>query len=127
MILPSLLQYSDWGLVFLRVAVAAIFLYHAWPKLKNPGPMAQAMGISAMMPRMLGFVETVGALFVLTGLYFQVGAILLSIVMIGALKMKMRKWHVPFMASDKTGWEFDFLILAANITFLLGGPGGISL
>jgi hypothetical protein len=32
-------------------------------------------------------------------------------------------FSVPFMASNTTGWEFDFLILAGNVALLLVGPG----
>ena len=55
------------------------------------------------------------------GIYTQVAALLLAIVMIGAIKMKAMRWHVPFIGMTNTGWEFDLILLAANIAILLTG------
>lgn len=124
---PAFLQYGDWGFLFLRIAVAAIFLYHAWPKLKNPKGVAQAMGAPSMMPMALGTVESLSALTLITGFYFEVGALLLSGVMIGAIFLKITKWHSSFSAMNATGWEFDFVLFAANILLLVNGPGSLML
>jgi len=34
---------------------------------------------------------------------------------------------VPFAAMDKTGWEFDLILLFASIAILLGGGGSIGI
>jgi len=47
--------------------------------------------------------------------------------MIGAIWMKVTKWHVPFSAMDKIGWEFDLILLAANIVILVNGGGAIGI
>jgi len=125
MVFPSLLVYGDWGFLILRVAVAVIFLYHAWPKLKNPKGVAQAMGAPSMMPLALGLVETLSALALLSGFYFQVGALALMVVMTGAIFMKITKWHMGFSAVNATGWEFDLTLLAANLFLLLNGSGNL--
>lgn len=119
----QLTQYNDIGLLVLRLAVAVIFIYHAMPKLKNAKGMAQTVGMPAGMIFMLGLVELVSSVGLILGLYVQLAALLLAIVMIGAIYFKMAKWHVPFAAMDKTGWEFDLILLAANIAILFGGGG----
>lgn len=81
------------------------------------------MGWSASSIMLLGFVEAVGALSVLFGVYTQAGALLLGLVMIGAIYFKMSKWKVPFSAMDKMGWEFDLILLAASIAILFGAIG----
>ncbi len=53
------------------------------------------------------------------------GAVLLIIVMLGAIYHKMFKWNTPFSALDKMGWEFDLVLLAANLAILLSGGGAI--
>lgn len=123
----ALLQYGDLGLLVLRLAIAAIFIYHAVPKLMDSKGMAQGMGMSAGMVMGLGIVELVSSLGLIFGIYTQLAALMLGIVMIGATYFKMQKWHVPFFATDKTGWEFDFLLLAASIAVLLTGGGSIGL
>lgn len=123
----ALLQYGDLGLLLLRLAIAAIFIYHALPKLKNSKAMAQGIGMSSGMVMGLGVVEFVSSLGLIFGIYTQLAALLLAFVMVGAIYFKTQKWHVPFFAMDKTGWEFDFILLAANIAVLLAGGGSIGL
>ncbi|MBI2623474.1 MAG: DoxX family protein [Candidatus Liptonbacteria bacterium] len=123
----QLTQYNDIGLLILRLAVAVIFIYHALPKLRNASGMSQMMGMPAGMIFMLGLVEAVSSLGMIFGIYTQLAALLLGIVMIGAIGTKMMKWRVPFAAMDKTGWEFDLILLAANIAIVLGGGGAIGI
>lgn len=116
--LSGLLQYNDVGLLLLRVAIAAIFLYHGLPKLKGK------MGTAFLV---LGVVESLAAIGLLLGIYIQLSALLLAIVMVGAIYMKVTKWQTPFSAMDKMGWEFDLILIAGNVAILLGGGGSIGL
>lgn len=125
MILPQLAQFDDLGLFLLRLAIAVIFIYHALPKLKNSGGMAEMMGMPGMgiMVLILGLIEFLSAIALILGIYIQLAALLLAIVMLGAIFMKAMKWGVGFSAMDKTGWEFDLILLAANLAVLLSGGG----
>lgn len=123
----QLLQYNDVGLLLLRIAIAIIFLYHGLPKLTKSKIMSQMMGMPAGMIVMLGIVESLASLGVAFGVYTQLSALVLAIVMVGAMGMKMMKWGVPFAAMDKTGWEFDFILFFASVAILLGGGGSIGL
>ena len=128
-LLSSLTQYSDWGLLALRVAIAAIFLQHGLMKKgmwkMQPSEQMPAKMINQM--RLLSIAEPLGAMAILFGFLTQWAAIGLGIIMLGAITFKTKVWHTPFMAQDKTGWELDFLILAACIALLLNGAGAISL
>ena|SRR3989344_856195 len=115
----QLTQYNNAGLMILRLAVAVIFIYHAMPKLKKAKSMAQGMGTSSEMVFMLGLVELLAPIGLILGIYVKLSALLLGIIMIGAIWMKYMKWHVPFSAMDKTGWEFDLILLASNIVILV--------
>ena len=123
----QLTQYNNIGLLILRLAVAIIFIYHAMPKLKNAKNMAQMMGMPAGMIFILGAVELLSSLGLILSIYTQLAALLLGIVMIGAIGMKTMKWGVPFAAMDKTGWEFDLILLAASMTLLFSGGGSIAI
>jgi len=123
----QLTQYNDIGLLILRLTVAVIFIYHALPKLKNAKGMAQMMGMPAGMILMLGGIEFLSSVGLVLGIYTQLAAALLAIVMIGAIYFKTVKWHMPFAAMDKTGWEFDLILLAASIAILLNGGGLIGI
>lgn len=123
----ELTLYSDFAIFLLRLTIAAIFIYHALPKLKNASGMAAMVGMPAGMIFILGAVEFLSSVGMILGIYVQVAALLLGIVMIGAIGMKTMKWHVPFGAMDKTGWEFDLILLAANVVLLVGGGGAIGI
>lgn len=123
----QLLQYNDVGLLLLRITIAIIFIYHGLPKLSKAKAMSTMMGMPAPMIFMLGMVEILASLGIAFGVLTQVSALLLAIVMVGAIGMKSMKWRVPFAAMDKTGWEFDLILLFASIAILLGGGGSIGI
>jgi len=85
------------------------------------------MGMPTGMILMLGAVETIASVGMALGIYTQLAALILAIVMIGAMGMKKMKWGVPFAASDKTGWEFDFILFFASNAILLGAGGSIGI
>jgi|SRR3989344_9327127 len=107
------------GLFFLRLAVGAIFIYHSVPKLKDPKSMASGIGWTSTQVFGLGVVEFMSALGILGGIGTKFLALVLMIIMIGAIYHKIKKWHIPFMATSSTGWEFDFLLFCANLTIYL--------
>ena len=123
----ELSQYSDIAFLILRLVIAVIFIYHALPKLKNASGMSQMMGMPAGMIFMLGLVEFASSLGMIFGFYIQIAAFLLAMVMVGAIYFKTAKWHIPFGAMDKTGLEFDLILLAANIILLVNGGGAIGI
>jgi len=123
----QLLQYNDVGLLLLRITIAIIFIYHGLPKLSKSKSMSAMMGMPAPMIFMLGMVEILASLGIAFGVFTQVSALLLAIVMVGAIGTKIMKWGVPFAAMDKTGWEFDLILLFASIAILLGGGGSIGI
>lgn len=106
-------------LFLLRLAVGTIFIYHAIPKLKDPKSMATGMGWNVNQVLGLGIIEFISAIGLIGGVAVHISSLALSAVMMGAIYHKIKKWHVPFMANDKTGWEFDFLILCATLTIYL--------
>ncbi|MBI4193101.1 MAG: DoxX family protein [Candidatus Colwellbacteria bacterium] len=124
-----LLQYNDVALLFLRFAVALVFLAHALPKLRSPRRMAEGMGY----PRAgggvfaLGAVELASAAMLVLGFYAQLAAFALALIMVGAIFMKTVRWNIPFAAHDKAGWEFDLVLLAANAVILMSGGGLLSI
>lgn len=118
---PTFLTWSTWGLFVLRVVVGLVFLPHGLSKLKNPKSFAQGMGWGVAAGAFLGFIETVSALFMIFGLLTQLAALLLAVVMIGAIYHKTVKWHKKFTGDG--GWELDLALLGANIALVLGGAG----
>lgn len=125
--LEQLLNYNDVGLFILRLSLAIIFFYHGWPKMTKAAGMAQMIGMSAAMVFMLGLAEVVSAVAITIGFYIQWAALLMAVIMIGATYYKIVKWHMPFAAMDKTGWEFDLILFGGAVAILLGGGGSIGI
>ncbi|MCR4274459.1 MAG: DoxX family protein [Candidatus Campbellbacteria bacterium] len=121
------MDYSNLGLLALRLAMGVVFIYHGLPKVRSAKKLAPMVGMSAGMVLFVGLVEILGGLGVITGLLFKLSALGLAIVMLGALYFKLVKWHVPFSAMDKMGWEFDIVLLAGALVLLLGGGGSLVL
>lgn len=129
MLFPQLLPFANVGLWILRFAVGIIFFYHSLPKLRNSSGMAEMMGMGGMgmMVMLLGLVEFLSGIALVLGVWTQLAALVIGIIMLGAVGMKTMKWNVPFAAMDKTGWEFDLVLLASAIAILFTGGGAIGI
>lgn len=117
---------TPWTLLFLRISLGAIFIVHGTPKIRMAEKFAPGMGMSPGMVKLVGIIETVGGILVLLGLFTQLGAIGIAVIMAGALHYKINKWHAPFTAMDKTGWELDLIFLAAALLLMSSGGGMLS-
>jgi len=127
--LGNIIQFYNLGLLSLRIAVGLIFLVHGFQKriMWKMQPSEQMPPKMLAMMRFLSIVEPLGGIAVLVGFLTRLAALGLGIIMIGAIVVKRKVMKVPFVASDKLGWEFDFLILAAAISLFIFGAGTISL
>lgn len=130
MLVPDLGTYVDWGLLALRAAVGIIFVVHGWPKITGARGMAEAMGRpgsgSVAFITIQGIVEAVGGVLLVLGIWTQLVNVLFAIIMVGAIYLKNTMMKTGFMAMQATGWEFDFVLLAANLALLTLGPGAIA-
>lgn len=117
--------FSDLVLFLLRLSIGVIFVYHARPKLSRAKSMAGMFAGKVWAVQLLGVVELLAAIGVVAGVYFTVSAVLLVIVMVGAIGMKVAKWNVPFSAMDKMGWEFDLILLTSTLALAIAGGGSM--
>lgn len=112
-----------------RLSLAAIFIYHGFPKIAAAGDMAVAMGMPTFMVLMLGIVEIGGALLLLWGGFgpdwaTRAAGILFTIVMIGAIAMVHAQygWNSINMGNNGgRGMEFQVLIIATSLLYVLRG------
>jgi putative oxidoreductase len=119
-----------WGLLPLRLVVAAVFLMHGGMKLFVMGVPAVTgmfghMGIplAAVAAPLVVAVEILGGLAVLTGVFTRWAGLLLAADMAGAIFFA--KLHGGFFAPK--GWELELLLLGAALTLAAAGPGGFAL
>lgn len=129
MLITSIMAYSAWGLLALRVSLAATFFAHGKMKMGmwKAQPSAQMSSGMINMMKFLSIAETLGAVGLLVGLLTQLAALGLGIVMLGAMYMKVFKWKSPFASLEKNGWELDLVLLAAAIMIYIAGPGMLAI
>jgi len=133
-LVPELGDYADWGVLALRAAVGIIFIVHGWPKLTQARTMGTGMAqMGGMSPGVMtgwmfvqGVVEVGGGALLIAGIWTQLVAVAFMAIMVGAIGLKNSMMKTGFMAQQSTGWEFDFILLFANLLLLLTGPGPIA-
>lgn len=123
----TLLIFSDWTILILRLAFGVIFLAHGLPKIKNLKVTAQNFEMMGFKPgafwgTIVAFVEFFGALALIIGFYTQVAALLIAVNMLVATlwKMKNKQGLVG-------GYEFDLTLAAAALLLATLGGGLYSL
>jgi len=119
-----------WGLLPLRLVVAAVFLMHGGMKLFVIGMggvtgMFTHMGIPlpAVAAPLITALEILGGLALLTGVFTRWAGLLLAADMAGAILFA--KLHGGFFAPG--GVEFELTLLGAALTLAAVGPGGFAL
>lgn len=115
------------ALLILRLGVGVIFIAHGLSKLLNTVGIAQAVGLSATLVFILGIIEMLAGLSVVLGILVRYAALVLALVMIGAIYFKVYVWQVPFIAAKATGWELDLILLAVNLALVLTKGGGLTI
>lgn len=125
----DLLKHRDLGLLFLRLGVGVTFLYHGVMKWSLWSAAAGDPSGANMLNLMkfLSIVEPLGGLALILGVLTQLASLGLAVVMLGAIYFKMAVWKFAFAEAAKTGWELDFILLAACLCLLLVGAGKYAL
>jgi putative oxidoreductase len=124
---PQLLRFSDIALLCLRLIVAVVFFESGRRHASDPVGRAASIGLSPGATRILGWVEMSAALSVALGVFTQVGALLLMLVMLGAIQKKVFVWHIGFWGEQTYGWHYDLTFLLANLVILTTAGGRLVL
>lgn len=111
---------KDAVLLLIRIIVGFSFLVAARNKSKNIKKFAAKNGLPVPMAIVVMCAEfTAGALLVL-GIWPQIVAGVLMILMLGTIRLHIFKWHSPYWASAG-GWEYDLMLLVlASVIFIFG-------
>ncbi|MDP1719353.1 MAG: DoxX family protein [bacterium] len=119
--------FTDWPLLIARVVIAAIFLAHGWPKIKNLKQNAHNFGMMGFKPgafwgTVVAFTEVFGGLAILVGIATPFAGFALVIDMLVATLWKLKKGMKLI-----GGYELDLIILATCLILAIAGPGIFSL
>lgn len=115
----------DIALLALRIIVAVIFFSSGRSHVMKADERAESMGMSPGATKFLGITEMVAALSVAAGIYIQIGAFLIIVVMMGAIYKKTMVWETGFYSEEGFGWHYDLLLLCASLVFLTAGGGNL--
>lgn len=119
----TLSQYTDFSLLLLRLIIAIVFITSGWDHASKPAVQGKDLGLPAMVTFSLGVWEIFGALSVLLGIYGQIGALMLIIIMFGAIYKRIFVWKMKFFQNTTDGWHYDVIFLIANLVVLTTGGG----
>jgi len=120
----------DGALLSIRIASALAFLYHGsailFGMFDGPGPQRFAVshGFPILLGYLVGLVQVVGGLAVLTGIFTRAGAASLTVVMIGAIFLVHLRHGFDV---SNGGFEYALTQLLIALALLLAGPGAYSL
>jgi putative oxidoreductase len=126
-VFPQLLRFSDLALLCLRLLVAAVFFESGRRHASDPVGRAASIGLSPGVTRILGWAEMAAALGVALGIFTQVAALVLMLVMLGAIQKKVFVWRTGFWGEQSYGWHYDLTFLIANLVILTTGGGRLVL
>jgi putative oxidoreductase len=108
------------ALLFLRLALGTIFLYHGYPKLAHPTAQMHSAfvehGLPSYFVQVAGIIETFGGGLMLVGLFARPAALLVAVEMCVAI------WKVH-SRSYLAVHEYEFPMALATACFVLAAVG----
>jgi putative oxidoreductase len=107
------------GLLLIRLAVAAVFIYHGWSKFKFMDDTIiffGTLGLAPFFAYLVASVELLGGVLVLLGAFTCVAGVALAIVMVCSIFLV--KVKMGFVAAEP-----DMLLLAGSLAIALMGAG----
>ena len=123
-------RFARWGMLPIRIVVGLVFLMHGAQKLfvfglSGTTDIMDKLGLPlpAACAAIVITVELLGGLAIVLGVFARLAGALLAFEMVVAIWVA--RWHGGFFAPY--GYEFELTLLAASLTFALGGAGPISL
>jgi putative oxidoreductase len=114
------------ALLFIRIASAAVFLYHGsgilFGAFDGPGPARFASFLHApiVIAYLVGIGQFFGAIGILLGIFTRIAATGIAIIMVGAIYLV----HLPHgFDVSHGGLEFAFTMLLISLALAFTGPG----
>ena len=116
-------QFTDVGLLFLRVMAGAIYADSGYNDLKDPDARSRSLGLPKSFTLFLAVAEIAGGAGLILGVLQQFAAIGLILIMLGAMQKTIAVWKTGFWGKDGFGWSYD-LTLTSMLLVILFTDGG---
>lgn len=120
---PQLSQFTDLGLLLMRLMMALVFVTSGWSHVTKTAERSKSIGMSKGFTLFLGVAEIAGGLGVAFGVLTQLAAIGLILVMLGAIYKKIAEWHTGFWGEKTYGWHYDLMFILMNLVILFTDGG----
>jgi putative oxidoreductase len=124
---PELQRFQDLALLLLRLVVAIVFGASGYLHLKDPVGRAKSVELSPAATVALGLAEVLASVALVTGIFVQIGALILILLGLGAIQKKVFKWKTGFWGEKGYGWHYDLMLLAMNLVILCTAGGKLVL
>lgn len=121
---------NEIGKVILRAILGLTFFIHGLSKFQggiaNTAGFFDSIGVPGFMAYIVATIELVGGVIIIFGLGTRVVAMLLTVIMIGAIFMV--KLPAGFLGDGQmAGYELEVLLLAISVYFIFASQSKISL
>jgi putative oxidoreductase len=103
---PSFTRLADMGFLLLRLMVGLVFIVSGWSDVRQPEERSKSLGTSRDFTLFLGIAEIAGSLGIMFGVFTQLAAIGLILLMFGAIDRKIRVWKTGFWGEKSQGWHY---------------------
>lgn len=118
---------ADWILLLVRLMLAAVMLYHGWPKIKNLNKNAEDFVGMGFRPgkfwgTIVALTEVFGGVLLILGFFAWIPAVAFGFQMIVGTIWKITKTDKKF-----PDYSHDMILLMLCLVILAFGPGVWSL
>ncbi len=116
---------ADTGMFLIRLALGLVFIAQGWNKIQMMDGTVSffaSLGIASFFAYLVSWIELLGGIAMILGVWTKWAGILLACVMAGAI------WYVTggmgFMAAG--GYAYNLTLLLAALGVAFAGPGGFT-
>jgi putative oxidoreductase len=125
--LMNRLHNPDLGILFIRIALAAVFINAGWFKVNNIDMVVTgfaSMGFSSFLAYLVAYAEFLGGILLLLGILARYTGVVIAIIMFVA----MTKVHFAngFSLANK-GYEYVLVLMLCALAIVVLGAGKYSL
>ena len=114
---------TDFGLLFMRVMAGVIYANSGYRDFKDPDARSKSLGMPKAFVLFLAVAEMAGGAGLILGIFQQLAAIGLILIMLGAIQKKLFVWKTGFWGADGFGWYYDTTLISMLLVILFTDGG----
>ena len=119
----DLAHLTDYGLLFMRIMAGAIYADSGYNDLKDLDARAKSQGLSKPFAAFIAVAELAGAAGIIFGVFQQLAAIGLILIMLGAIQKKIFAWKTGFWGASSPGWYYELTIISMLLVVIATDGG----